>query len=45
MGDLMTSEAVIISIAALAFTVFSFWWMNWRKGKLIVGPPRTFALQ
>lgn len=43
-GDLMTSEAVIISIAALAFTVLSFWWMNWRKGKLIVGPPRSFAL-
>lgn len=40
----MASDAIIISIAALAFTIVSFWWMNWHKGKLIVGPPRSFAL-
>jgi hypothetical protein len=40
----MDVDAFIISIGALGFTIFSFWWMNWRKGKLIVGPPRTFAL-
>lgn len=34
---------LIISILALLFTIFSFWWMNWRKGKLIVGAPRSFA--
>lgn len=35
---------VFISVLALMFTIFSFWWMNWRKGKLIVGAPRTYAL-
>ena len=32
-----------ISILALFFTIFSFWWMNWRKGKLNIYPPRTYA--
>jgi hypothetical protein len=36
--------ALIISILALVFTIFSFWWMNWRRGKLIVGPPRSYAM-
>lgn len=35
--------ALAISILALLFTVFSFWWMNWRTGKLHVGIPRTYA--
>jgi len=39
----MNYPALIISILALIFTVFSFWWMNWRKGKLILGIPRSFA--
>src|SRR5688572_21193856 len=39
----MTYAALIISITALLFTVFSFWWMNWRTGNLRVGRPRTFA--
>ncbi|MFQ5857385.1 MAG: hypothetical protein ACE5LU_17400 [Anaerolineae bacterium] len=39
----MNNPALIISILALLFTVFSFWWMNWRKGKLHVGSPRGFA--
>ena len=39
----MNDPALIISILALLFTVFSFWWMNWRKGKLHVGSPRSFA--
>jgi len=39
----MESPALVISILALLFTVFSFWWMNWREGRLIVGPPRAFA--
>lgn len=29
--------AIIISTSALGFTVFSFWWMNWRKGKICLG--------
>jgi len=39
----MNYPALIISTLALLFTVFSFWWMNWRKGKLQVGTPRTYA--
>jgi len=39
----MNITALFISTLALLFTIFSFWWMNWRKGKIIVGPPRSFA--
>ena len=39
----MYYSAFIISILALLFTIFSFWWMNWRTGKLRVGAPRTYA--
>jgi hypothetical protein len=35
--------AAFISFLALAFTIFSFYWMNLRKGKLIVGKPTTYA--
>lgn len=34
---------VFISILALLFAVLSFWWMNWRPGKLNVGNIRLFA--
>ena len=39
----MNYAALGISILALLFTVFSFWWMNWRTGKMHVGSPRTYA--
>ncbi len=39
----MNYPALIISLLALAFAVLSFWWMNWRRGKLIVGKPRSYA--
>jgi len=39
-----SEPALLISVLALMFTIFSFWWMNWRKGKLIVGPPRSYAM-
>jgi hypothetical protein len=39
----MSQPALFISLMALLFTVFSFWWMNWRPGKLRVGRPRSYA--
>lgn len=39
----MSIAAVIISTLALLFTTFSFWWMNWRRGKLVLSEIRTFA--
>lgn len=36
-------SAIFISIFALLFTTFSFWWQNWRSGKIVVGAPRTYA--
>ena len=35
--------AIIISLTALTFTLYSFWWLNWRSGKILVGAPRTYA--
>lgn len=35
--------SISVGTLALLFTIFSFWWMNWRTGRLIVGPPRSFA--
>ena len=43
MEESMNITALFISTLALLFTIFSFWWMNWRRGKIIVGPPRSFA--
>lgn len=34
---------IFISSLALAFTVLSFWWMNWRPGKVRVGNIEFFA--
>jgi hypothetical protein len=33
----------IVAVLALLFTVGSFWWMNWRRGMLLVGPPRSYG--
>jgi hypothetical protein len=35
--------ALIIAILALFFTIFRFWWMNWRRGRLIIRKPRSYA--
>jgi hypothetical protein len=40
---LSNNSAIIISVLALLFTIFSFWWMNWRRGGLFVGAPRSYA--
>jgi hypothetical protein len=37
------NPALVISVLALLFTVTSFWWMNWRPSKLLVGRPRCYA--
>lgn len=39
----MSLIALALSIFALIFTIFSFWWMNWRKGSLEIGNIRTYA--
>ena len=33
----MDCTAIMISTSALCFTVVSFWWMNWRKGRIRLG--------
>ena len=35
--------SAFISLVALGFTVFSFWWMNWRPASLRVGNLSNFA--
>ncbi len=40
----MNYSSLIISILALLFTVYSFWWMNWRKGKLRVSNLKHFGI-
>ncbi|MFF0366401.1 hypothetical protein [Micromonospora sp. NPDC005087] len=37
------TPSMIIALAALAFTIGSFWWMNVRRGRLSTHPPHTFA--
>lgn len=34
---------IVISISALAFTIFSFWWIHWRPGRLVIPRPRAYA--
>jgi hypothetical protein len=41
---LLSNPAWIISICALSFTIFSFWWIHRRPGKLVILPPRSFEL-
>jgi hypothetical protein len=33
---------IVISIFALLFAIFSFWWMHWRTGNLIVSKPFSY---
>ena len=40
--DLSDLLSTIVSIAALLFVVFSFWWMYWRRGHLIVSTPLSY---
>lgn len=38
----MGNAPFVISTCALAFTVFSFWWLHWRQARILVVPPRTY---
>ncbi|MFZ2541174.1 MAG: hypothetical protein WAW75_05300 [Gallionella sp.] len=40
-----TSEiALVLSLCAIIFTIFSFWWLNARRGKVIaIGPQYVFG--
>ncbi len=42
-GVLGDNPGIVVSVCALTFALFSFWWMNWRPGKLRVSPPRSYA--
>jgi hypothetical protein len=35
---------IIIAVAALAFTVASFWWIHARRGRLVAAGPDAYAL-
>lgn len=34
---------IVVAVAALLFTVASFWWLNARRGRLEMKPPQTYA--
>lgn len=34
--------SMTVAMAALVFTIGTFWWNNWRRGELVFGPPRTY---
>jgi hypothetical protein len=40
----LSTSALTVSGMALAFTILSFWWLHARRGKLIIAPPRAFAV-
>jgi hypothetical protein len=35
---------LLISILALLFSILSFWWIHWRRGKIIVSLPIKYGL-
>lgn len=37
------TPALIVSVLALLFTVFSFWWIQARRGRLQTFPPHSYA--
>ncbi len=39
----MNYPSLTISVFALLFTIFSFWRMNWRAGKLNLSAPRSYT--
>lgn len=43
MSDKASNWPMAVSVLALAFTILSFWYMNWRRGKLRVGNIQHFG--
>jgi hypothetical protein len=39
----MDIAALALSLVAIAFSAFTFWWLNWRPGKLHLNIPTTYA--
>ncbi len=37
------NSGTILALIGLVWAIGTFWWMNWRKGGIIVGAPRTYA--
>ena len=42
--SILPISAVIVSALAALFTIGSFWWLHWRRGRLIVSKPKSFSL-
>ena len=35
---------ILVSVAVLSWAIGSFWWMHWRKGRLIGSIPRSYMV-
>jgi hypothetical protein len=41
--DLAEIFSLVLSSVAILIGLYNFWWLHWRRGKLKVGGPRSFA--
>jgi len=42
-SDAWVTPSVFIAILALLFTISSFWWIQVRRGRIMIYPPSTYA--